>query len=307
MNPAQPARLLVITLSNIGDLVLTTPVLETLAAHHPGAAIDVVGDARSIDLLAAAPWAGTLHCRDKRAGLAAQLALLRTLRQYRYRAVVDLRTPILPWLLRAERRLAKRGRAPVGEHAAADHFRVLAPLIGAAQPPWCRVHLEPAAEADAAERLRALPGHRWLALAPGANWPGKRWPVEHYRTLIRLARHDFDGAIVIGGPADAAACAALDGAGLPLLSTAGHTRLPVAAALLARAALFVGNDSGPGHVAAAVGVPTLTLFGPGNPQRYRPWGACCALALAPAEVLAELTPEAAYAALTALAARTGMR
>lgn len=307
MNDAGRARLLVITLSNIGDLVLTTPVLETLAARYPDSRIDVVGDARSIELLAAAPWAGTLYCRDKRAGVVAQLALLRTLRRTRYRAIADLRTPLLPWLLRAKRRLIKHGPAPAGMHAAADHFRVLAPLQAVDTPPWCKLHLARDAQAEADERLRTLPGRRWLALAPGANWPGKRWPIEHYRALLDLARDDFDAAIVIGSAGDAEASTTLGQAALPLLFAVGDTRLPVAAALIARAALFAGNDSGPGHIAAALGVPTLTMFGPGNPQRYRPWGPYTALALAPGGVLTELTPAAAYAALTALAAQAAAR
>lgn len=293
-------RLLVVTLSNIGDLVLTTPLFETLAERFPGLPIDVVGDARSLDLLAAAPWCGALYRRDKRAGWRAQWALLRRLRQRRYRLVVDLRTPFLPWLLRADQRLVKRARG--AGHAAVEHHAVLAPLGVSGTAPWCRLHLAPAAVATAAHWLDELPAGRWLAIAPGANWPGKKWPLASYVEFVRASAADFAGLILLGGAADRAATAALADCSLAAVDAAGRADLPTTAALIARAAAFVGNDSGPGHMAAALDVPTLTLFGPGRPQRYRPWGRRTAVAYAPGADLAALTPAAVRAALRELLA-----
>ncbi|MSR16092.1 MAG: lipopolysaccharide heptosyltransferase family protein, partial [Gammaproteobacteria bacterium] len=88
-------RLLVITLSNIGDVVLTTPVFEALTAHFPDRRIDIVRDARSIDALASAPYVGEIFLRHKRAGWTGLLALIKTLRRRRYHLVVDLRSPVL--------------------------------------------------------------------------------------------------------------------------------------------------------------------------------------------------------------------
>ena len=76
---------------------------------------------------------------------------------------------------------------------------------------------------------------------------------------------------------------------LPCLDVSGRTTLNTAAALLARASVFVGNDSGLGHMAAALSIPTLTLFGPGEPQRYRPWGPHARIMLAPNRNLNELS------------------
>jgi ADP-heptose:LPS heptosyltransferase len=293
--------ILVITLSNVGDLVMTTPVLEALARRFPDSPIDVLGDRRSLALLAPAPYTRTLHARDKRAGWAAQWRLLRVLRAVRYGLVVDLRTAFLPYLLRARVRLIEAARGARGRHAVERHYALVAPLCAAA-PPACRLYLDPAASAGAEAVLRALPPGRWLALAPGAKWPGKRWPPAHYRALLGLARNAFDGAIVLGSAAETEAAAALAGGGMPVVNTAGTTDLGTAAALIARASAFVGNDSGLGHVAAALSIPTLTLFGPGDPARYRPWGPRTDVLLAPGGELAALAPTTVQAALARLVA-----
>ena len=288
-------RLLVVTLSNIGDVVLTTPVIEALAGLYPHAQIDVLGDARSIEILSAAPYVGQLFVRDKRAGWHAQWRLWRALRARRYDAVVDLRTPFIPYLLRADRRFVKRRRL-ANEHTVVEHFTAISSLVCGAPPP-CRLYLSAADQAAATELLSKLPGQRWLAIGPSAKWPGKKWPSAYYRELLTLAAGNFDGAIVLGSAADAEDCARVCEVPMPTLQSAGITSLSVAAALISRAALFVGNDSGLGHMAAAVSVPSLTLFGPGQPARYRPWGPQAQVMLAPEQDLSRLTPAMVLQAL----------
>ncbi len=307
MRAAGPDRLLVVTLSNIGDLVMTTPVFEALSQAFPGQPIDCLGDARSCALLAAAPYIGDIFMRDKRAGVVAQFALLGRLRRRRYRLIADLRTPLIPYLLRAEWRLIKKRTDVPGIHAVEEHFNVVRAVVPAdAAIPACRVHLDAGAQSRAGECLSALPGRRWLAVAPGANWPGKRWPATHYRALIEAAAPLFDAALVLGSGADADAADGLMDAGLPVLNMVGQTDLSLAAALLARAHAFVGNDSGLGHLAAAVGVPSLTLFGPGRPTRYRPWGDHAEILVAPDLDLERLTPAEVFDQLRVLVAPEGV-
>ena len=296
-------RLLVVTLSNIGDLVMTTPVFEALNQAFPGRAIDCLGDARSCELLAPAPYIGDIFIRDKRAGLFKQLTLLGRLRRRRYRLIADLRTPLIPYLLRAGRRLIKSRTDIPGIHAVEEHFNVLRGLVPIdAAIPTCRIYLDAHAQARAGELLSALPGTRWLAVAPGANWPGKKWPDTHYQALLRTAAPLFDAALIVGSRDDAADARRLTDVGLPILNTVGQTDLALAAALLARAQAFVGNDSGLGHIAAAVGVPSLTLFGPGRPARYRPWGDKAQVLIAPDLDLQRLTPAQVLEQLQVLAA-----
>ena len=118
----------------------------------------------------------------------------------------------------------------------------------------------------ASELLRALPGQRWLAIGPGANWPGKRWAPQHYQQLVAALANEFDAVIVLGSgddldqPFDTATLA------LPALDLIGVTDLQTVAAVLAKMRAFVGNDSGIGHIATAVACPVVTVFGPGEPR-----------------------------------------
>lgn len=296
----EPPRLLVVTLSNIGDVVMTTPVFEALASAYPNTLIDIFADARSAALLTPAPYAGEVFLYHKLAGWRARGVLLHALRRRRYRVVVDLRGPILGYLLRADVRLRKPHSRSPGRHAVQEHFAALAPLLPGLGPPPCRLYPSALSTSAAAKLLTALPGRQWLALAPGANWPGKKWPRSHYRALLELAAPHFDGAILLGSAQDTDDIAALADLTLPTLVTGGITDLGTATALLAQARAFVGNDSGLGHIAAAMGTPSLTVFGPGDPTRYRPWGTHAHIVLAPQEDLPALAPQQVWLALQAL-------
>jgi len=265
-------KVLLITLSNIGDAIMTTPVMEALHARYPQAQLDIVIDPRSADLFEHCPYRGNLIQRDKQLGWRGTLALLRQLRQIRYDLVVDLRTDGLAWLLRARRRLTRWECRTAGSHAVEKHMAVIAKrehITGI--PPVC-VWLSNAEHRFARQALSALPGTRWLALGPGARWEPKRWPVRHFIALATKLQQEFDAVLLLGSTADTACCRELaEALSLPCLNLAGKTTLLQTGALLQQASLFVGNDSGPGHLAAAAGIPSLTLFGPGDPTRYHPW------------------------------------
>ena len=110
-------------------------------------------------------------------------------------------------------------------------------------------------------------------LGATANWPGKVWPAERFADLARrLTAGPLAGArtIVVGGPGERAMAEPLLRAGA--VDLVGTEDLGVVAAAIARATLYVGNDSGLMHVAAASGVPTLGLFRPSEDRYFRPWG-----------------------------------
>lgn len=287
-----PARsILVVTLSNIGDAIMTTPVLEALHRRYPEAVIDLVADRRSSEIFTHCPYRGRVVFKEKRSGWRGTLQLVRTLRETRYDLIVDLRTDGLAYLLRARRRLTKWQRRERGPHAVEQHMGVIAALGDTDIPPT-RIWLTPQLEADATQRLEGLPGTRWLALGPGANWEPKIWPLTRFRALAEHLQNDFDAIVLLGGPNDAERCDFLSRT-LPLetLNLAGKTSLLQAAAVLARMRIFVGNDSGLGHIASAVGVPTLTLFGPGEPERYHPWGEHARWLVSPETDLGKLSAE----------------
>jgi len=265
---------LFITLSNIGDAVMTTPVLQALHDKYPQAVIDIVTDPRSSQLFRHCPWRGNIILKHKQAGWRGLAALVKELRAIRYDLVVDLRTDGLTLLLRARRRLTRCGCRSAGGHAVERHFCVLRHGEPPPASPPARVWLSAAEYDFARQALAGLPGRCWLALGPGARGEAKRWPADRFNALARQLQPHFDAIILPGSADDAGACRqAAAGLALPCRMLAGKTDLLQAAAVLQQAALFVGNDSGLGHLAAAVGTPTLTLFGPGDPQRYHPWHA----------------------------------
>lgn len=292
-------RLLFVTLSNIGDLLLTTPALEALHQAWPEHLIDIVADARSSDLLRACPYLGTLYHRDKRAGMTGTLKLIAALRARRYAAVVDLRTDFLPWLLRTDSRAARWRRGAHGPHAAEQHFAIAARILpNPVDIPAARIWITQEDEQFAAQALASLPGPRLLAIAPGANWPGKIWPMSHFDALLERTAGLFSGVILLGSRQDRVITAALkERSPVPALDLAGTTTLRQAAAVLDAASVFLGNDSGLGHLAAARGIPSITLIGPGRPERYKPWGPQARLLEAPQRQLPLLLPETVATAL----------
>lgn len=305
-HPTSGDALLCITLSNIGDALMTTPVLEAMHRAYPQARIDIVADQRSSRLFDRCPYRGAIIHKHKREGWAGLWRLIRRLRRTRYELVVDLRTDGVAWLLRARRRLTKWRIRPPGPHAVERSWAVVAPIADRAAPPPTTVWLNDDDRARAADRLSALPGKRWLAVAPGANWPPKIWPLAYYRELIGLLAEEFDGVLIVGGPREVELTAALArDLPLPGVDLAGDPDLLQAAAALQRAAVFVGNDSGLGHLAAAVGTPTMTVFGRGVPERYHPWGPLADYLLAPQRDLNLLPATAVAERLRAHLARVG--
>ena len=296
-------RLLFVTLSNIGDLVMTTPALVALHEAFPEAVIDVVADRRSSELLRHAPFLGTLFHRDKREGLPGILRLLGALFRQHYEAVVDLRTDWLPWLLRTRHRSSRLITGATGEHSTTQHFAVVAPLLPRdTVMPAARVWTDPQSEL-AARNLLAPLGERILAVAPGANWAGKCWAASSFAATAAALRETFDSLVVLGSAADAGAAAELMArSNMPSLDLCGRTSLLEAAAVLRRCSVFLGNDSGLGHIAAAVGIPTVTVFGPGKPARYRPFGPRSEIVCAKNQDLGALAPWPVVEAIQRLSA-----
>ncbi len=282
-------RVLFVTATRIGDAVLSTGILSHLVERCPGARLTIAAGPLAAPLFAAVPGLERLIVVEKRRFGQHWLSLYRTVAARRWDIVVDLRGSALAWLLRAgERRVA--GRRDSGEH----RVRELGRLFGLDPPPAPRLWLAPE-HRRAAEALLP-PGGPVLAIGPAANWRGKQWRAENFAALAqRLVAPEgiMPGArVAVLAAAHERRQAAPLIAALPpprVVDLVGRTDLPVAAAVLQRTRLFVGNDTGLMHLAAAAGVPTLGLFGPSPAARYAPWGDHCAVAQT-AVPFAELFP-----------------
>lgn len=263
------ARLLFITSNRIGDAVLSTAALNALCARMPNAAVVVACGPLAKDLFRAWPHLEAVETIDKSSGrwsgLRARLA------GKRYDLAVDLRGSLITYLLNCGRRIIYRKRAGQPVHKVEE----LARLIGAPPGPLL-LPRDAKAEADAGA---IFAGSDFLALGPGANWIGKTWPATAFAAAARALSTPgaaFAGApiVLLGGPGEEAMAAevARGLAGAEVINAVGKLDLLATAALVARARLYIGNDSGLMHIAAATGVRTLGLFGPSPENIYGPWG-----------------------------------
>jgi ADP-heptose:LPS heptosyltransferase len=265
-------RILFISSTRIGDAVLSTGLLDHLMQAHPEARFTIVCGRVAEGVFRRMPRLDRLIAVEKRRYSLHWLEIWGQLATTRWDLVVDLRASAIAWLLwTRDRRVIQGGRRP------GHRLTHLAALLGVDPPPLPVIWTAPE---DTARAAALLPeGRPWLVLGPTANWHRKVWPAERFAELaLRLTAPDGAlpgaGIAILGGPGDQERSMATPVlTALPQgLDLVGKLDLPEVAAVLARAAIFIGNDSGLMHLAAAAGAPTLGLFGPTPSDEYGPAG-----------------------------------
>lgn len=269
------ARILFITNTRIGDAVLSTGLLGLLMDTYPTARITVVVGYLACTLFDAAPGVERVVALRKQQYNGHWVGLYASLFRS-WDLIVDLRGTATAWLLPTRYRRVL-SRSDPGQSRVVE----LGHLVYADPPPGPRLWIKQRDRQAAAKLVPADLG--FLAVAPGASSPEKRWPSDRFAAMIDcLTERGAVGstlAVVLLGAADERwlvdavlqRLAERPGVRCPLV-VLGEARLPVVAAILERARLYVGNDSGLMHLAAASGAPTVGLFGPTPAIRYRPWG-----------------------------------
>jgi ADP-heptose:LPS heptosyltransferase len=292
-------RILFVTSNRVGDAVLSTGLLDHLIRSHLDARITVACGPFAEGIFARMPNRERTLVLDKHPWNLHWLRLWSWAAAHRWDLVVDIRGSALAYTVRTARRAVMR---PRGGHKTAQ----LAAVLGLDPPPL------PVAWTSAEDRSRAailLPGTRPIvAFGPTANWEPKIWPADCFARLFRAIESELlPGAIpaVFAGPGQSEHKLAepLLGALPEAIDLVGRLTLPEAAACLARAALFVGNDSGLMHLAAAAGSPTLGLFGPTSIAEYAPAGPYAAAIAATGPSMRDLSVEAALSAAEQLLER----
>ena len=268
-------RILFITSNRLGDAVLSTGLLKHLIDAYPQARMTVACGSLPAPIFRAAPHVDSVVPLEKRRFGAHWLDLWRKAVGTRWDLLLDLRDSPASRLLRAKtvriRRRSSRQLHKVEE---------LASVLGLNPPPSPVIWIRRSAAEHAA---RLVPdGGPVLALAPAAKSVGKQWASDRFVALAqRLTRSGagLSGAriAVLGADDEREQCRPILAAfGTRAIDLVGKTDPLLAAAAIQRCTMFVGNDSGLAHVAAATGAPTLALFGPGVPRVYAPWGHCAA-------------------------------
>ena len=280
---ASSPRVLVVKLSSLGDIFHALP-----AVHNLKVGLDAV-----IDWAVQSEYADLVHCFDdvdrvipfrRRAVLAGFPRLLKELRRDHYDLAVDfqglLKSAAVALLARGRRKIGPSfhregawifyssvaGDRNKERHAVDENLDVVRHLRLDLLAPRFAISF-PAADLDA--------GGPRVALLPLSRWPSKNWPLDRFAAVGRRLQEEVGASIFIfGSAADRGACDRLAGslAEGPVFNRAGQTGLPELGGALAAMDLVITNDSGPMHMAAATGTPTLALFGPTDPRRTGPYG-----------------------------------
>jgi ADP-heptose:LPS heptosyltransferase len=249
-------RILFVTSTRIGDAVITTGVLDHLIRSHPDCRVTVVCGRVAEGVFARMPNLDRILLVDKLPLDRHWFELWRRVVGHWWDLVVDLRGSALGYFIPARRRVISR-RLP------GRKYEQLGALLGIVPPPLPVVWT---AAADRARAAALLPtGRPVIGLGPTANWTPKIWPADRFAALFRELSAGLPGAVaaVFGGPgAQERALAAPLLEALPeAVDLCGALSLPEAAACIQRCDVYVGNDSGLTHLAAAAGVPTIGLCG----------------------------------------------
>ena len=287
-------RILLTRLKYIGDIVLTTPLIHTLRERFPNAYIAYLGDKNGVSLLEQNPYLDEIFSIDfSRNTLLQQLGLFYRLNRKHFDLVIDLfcnpRSALLSYATQAPVRvggdLPGRGKLYTirikddGTPKSAVEFHYQSLKAAGIEPKYFAPEIF-LTEDEKKESRRYL---EWqgidfskplVALHPGGTWPAKLWPAERFADLADLLTAKTHAQIVLTkGPRDDDAAGKVESA-----VVGGVLPLPVLplrqlAAILSLCSAYVANDSGPMHIAAAVGTPTIGLFGPGEEKIWFPYTA----------------------------------
>ncbi|NDL64070.1 putative lipopolysaccharide heptosyltransferase III [Acerihabitans arboris] len=306
-DPKDVRRILVIKLRHHGDVLLATPLLTTLGINYVNALIDVLVYEGTDEILTGNTAVYLAYAVDrgwKHAGIKARLlgekALFNSLRTWRYDLIINLsdqwRSALYCLALKPRMSLAfhypKRDcwfwrychtrlvdnplRAQL--HTVMNNLQILAPLKLRKISTRVNITLG-AGETYYIEQLRKKYNvGEYILIHPAARWLFKTWSPSSFSRLINHLTARGETVIITSGPEPAGIACVKDilarcDQAQRLISLAGKLRLPELAVLIARARLFIGVDSAPMHMAAALKTPAVVLFGPSNLAQWRPWQA----------------------------------
>lgn len=272
IDPLKIKKILFISLSNIGDAILTTPSLDLTRRFFPKAQIIGMVGPRAREIFENHPHLARLIIYDKHSRLRDKLVLMMKLKEERFDLVIDLRNTAMALFIQP-RYATPLFRKKKEGHAIFRHLACLKTL-GIEGP--CTFAL-PRLEASLVEVKKILSEKGvsidtpYIVLGPGAANRLKRWELSRFSELAeRLIKKYSFPVLVMGSGEDAHEFSQNFHEGVIHLS--GQLSLMQAAALLKKAKLFVTNDSGPMHLAAAVDTRVLAIFGPTDPKIYGPHG-----------------------------------
>ncbi len=284
-------NILLIRLSSLGDIVLTSPAVRAVREHFPNARISMLVASQSADLLTENPHLDEVLGFDRRAkdkDTSEMIRLARAIRERQFDLTIDFqrkfRTSLLAYSSGAKCRVGYHQphgilcsvRVPDSSGHAIDRYFSLLHAVGIeAKDRTLELFIT---ESDrtyarkAMEKQSICADRPTVGLFPGAGWKLREWMPDRFAAIgDRLVRDFAAQVVVFGGPDECQLVNyVIDLMAEQATSFAGNQPIRRLAALIERCNLFLTNDTGPMHIAAALRTPTIALFGPGNHIRFQP-------------------------------------
>lgn len=298
-----PKRILLIQLGDLGDLVVSFPCIRALKETYPEASVYVAVHQKAAELIDLCPWASGAIIVEERPGegmgrkIKRQFDFITHLRSHNFDMAIDLRAGDRGAILAFLSGAGKRYTAYYGWNLLRSLFFTRQIKLHALTSPHMvdfnldilsafniatgQKNPEAVVPAEKRQQLRALllkegvPRQSSIvAIQPFSLWPYKEWGDQKFIELIAWIRAEFDLPVIVTGSLQEQARAGriVEGCNGQVYNFAGKTSLAMFAALLEACRLMIGVDSSGAHIAAAVGTPTVTIYGPASPQTWAPRG-----------------------------------
>lgn len=276
-NKSNIQKILFITLSNIGDVILTTPALNALHEEFPQAKFTVIVGPKCADLFEADPLVEKIIVYKKNYSFRELILFVRRLRSERFDAVADMRHTLFPFLIGARRLTTLIRGKKRHQHAVLDHMSKLK-FLKRIDPGLLKFRVIIPHKAQEFQKelwsdYRIKGDEYAVGIAPHAASTLKMWYPSNFIELMQMMKKEYRVRFIIVGADDAREICDLVKEGFPeAINLVGKTGIPELAAVISKCNLFIANDSGPLHFATAYGIPTVAIFGPSNQERYGPFG-----------------------------------
>ncbi len=273
-------KILLISLLYMGDFMFTTPFIRNLRKNNPHSQFDMIANADFYDLLAENPYLDNIYPYDRRAGLAYGIRFARKMRKEKYDLGITLgdseRSLLLLWSIKPKKafyfhKFFKKNKCQ-DRHLATSYLDFL-PTLGfrKVDDEGLQLVITPA-EIPLLSNIGK--GKNIVGINPGGSWPTKQWTAAGFARLADALQRDGQEVILLGGPMDTEKTGKiidLMETKLPIVLT-GKMNLKQLVTAINKCDLVISGDTGPVHVAAALRIPTVAIFGPSDPIRFHPYG-----------------------------------
>jgi len=283
LNKSKIHKILVVSLTNIGDVILTLPVIDVLKVQFPLAKMSLVVGPKAESLFHHNPHFENFYIYDKRQSLMKTLSWVKELRKQRFDLVVDLRNSAIPFLLSSRYRTSFIDKKDETCHMKDKHLDRLKQIIDfSIRDNSSKALVVPEKDKAYVSQLLSeekLKSKCFVVISAGAANHAKRWTIQSFAQLCDYLVHTCRVAVAfVGDDQDREVTEKIvQNMIVPSSNFCGKTTLIQLAEILQQSFFVISNDSAPMHLASYLNIPVLAIFGPSNPQKYGPWSQNCYL------------------------------